>query len=129
MTNGIYHARKLIKHGLNAYIVGGKVKPVTEAVIGAEGISNLKDLNFSKSFIGTNGIDIEAGFTTPDIDEAKMKETAIEKSYMAFVMADHTKFRRVYPVSFSPLRRCCIVTDKVTDSLFKNETVIKEVML
>ncbi len=129
VTNGIYHARKLIKRGLNAYIVGGKVKPVTEAVIGAEGISNLKDLNFSKSFIGTNGIDIEAGFTTPDIDEAKMKETAIEKSYMAFVMADHTKFRRVFPVSFSSLRKCCIVTDKVTDSLFKNETVIKEVML
>ena len=58
-----------------------------------------------------------------------MKETAIEKSYMAFVMADHTKFRRVFPVSFSSLRKCCIVTDKVTDSLFKNETVIKEVML
>ena len=128
VTNGIVHARKLIKRGLNAYIVGGKVKQSTEAVVGAEGISNLRNLNFSKAFIGTNGIDIEAGFTTPDIDEAKMKEAAIAKSYMAFVMSDHTKFKRVFPVSFSSLRKCCIITDKVTDSVFNNETVIKEVM-
>lgn len=129
VTNGITHARKLIKRGLNAYIVGGKVKPATEAIVGAEGISNLKNLNFSKAFIGTNGIDVEAGFSTPDIDEAKMKEAAIEKSYMAFVMADHTKFRRVFPVSFSTLGKCCIITDKLPDSSFNNETVIKEVML
>ena len=129
VTNGIVHARKLIKRGLNSYIVGGKVKPATEAVVGAEGISSLKNLNFSKAFIGTNGIDIEAGFTTPDIDEAKMKEAAVAKSYMAFVTADHTKFRRVFPVSFSPLRQCCIITDKAPDDSFRNETVIKEVML
>ncbi len=127
VTNGIVHARKLIQRGLNAYIIGGKVKPATEAVIGAEGISSLKNFNFSKAFIGTNGIDLEAGFTTPDIDEAKIKEAAVEKSYMAFVLADHTKFRRVFPVSFSPLRKCCIITDKVTDITFKDETIIKEV--
>ena len=34
VTNGIVHARKLIKRGLNSYIVGGKVKPATEAVVG-----------------------------------------------------------------------------------------------
>ncbi len=51
VTNGIVHARKLIQKGLNAYMVGGKVKPVTEAVVGAEGINNLKNLNFSKAFM------------------------------------------------------------------------------
>ena len=51
VTNGITHARKLIQKGLNSYIVGGKVKTATEAVVGAEGISSLKNLNFSKAFI------------------------------------------------------------------------------
>lgn len=128
VTNGIAHARKLIQRGLNAYIVGGKVKHATEAIVGVEGIASLKNLNFSKAFIGTNGIDLEAGFTTPDIDEAKMKEAAINKSYMAFVMSDHTKFRRVFPVAFSELRKCCIITDRLPDKRFSNETVIKEVM-
>ena len=48
--------------------------------------------------------------SSPDIDEAKMKETAIEKSYMAFVMADHTKFGRVYMARLN--RRCdYVITD------------------
>lgn len=127
VTNGIAHARKLIQRGLNAYIIGGKVKPVTEAVVGAEGIYNLKNLNFSKAFMGTNGIDLEAGYTTPDIEEAMIKEQAINQSYMAFIIADHTKFRRVFPVTFSPLTKCCIITDTMPDNKFAKETIIKEV--
>ena len=49
-----------------------------------------------------------------DVETAKQgKETAINKSYMAFVLADHSKFRRVYPVTFAPLQKCCIITDKL----------------
>ena len=128
VTNGITHARKLIQKGFITYIIGGKIKPVTEAVVGAEGISNLKNLNFSKAFMGTNGIDLNAGFTTPDLDEARIKEAAIKAAYMAFVLADHSKFRRVFSVTFAPLRQCCIITDKMPDNRFANSTVIKEVM-
>lgn len=127
VTNGIVHARKLIQKGLNAYMIGGKVKPVTEAVVGAESISNLNNFNFSKAFMGTNGIDMQAGYTTPDIEEAMIKEKAITQSYMAFIIADHTKFRRVFPVTFSPLTKCCIITDAMPDSKFAKETIIKEV--
>ena len=127
VTNGIVHARKLIQKGLNAYMVGGKVKPVTEAVVGAEGINNLKNLNFSKAFMGTNGIDLQLGYTTPDIEEAMIKEMAINQSYMAFIIADHTKFRRVFPVTFSPLTKCCIITDALPDTKYAKETIIKEV--
>ena len=128
VTNGIVHARKLIQKGLNAYIIGGKVKPATEAIVGAEGIANLRNFNFSKAFMGTNGIDIEAGFTTPDIEEAMMKEAAVNRSYMAFVLADRTKFRRVFSVTFSQLKKCCILTDSMPDNRYSKETVIKEVM-
>ena len=128
VTNGITHARKLIQKGFNAYIVGGKIKPLTEAVVGTVGIANLKSLNFSKAFMGTNGIDVNAGFTTPDLDEARIKEAAVKGAYMAFVLADHTKFRRVFSVTFAPLRKCCILTDKMPDNRFSNTTVIKEVM-
>ena len=127
VTNGILHARKLIHRGLNAYIIGGKVKTVTEAIVGAEGISNLNNFNFSKAFMGTNGIDLHAGFTTPDIEEALIKEAAVKKSNTTFVLADHTKFRRVFPVTFSELQNCCIITDILPDRSFKAETIIKEV--
>lgn len=127
VTNGIAHAVKLIKKGFDAYMIGGKIKPVTEAVVGAEGIRCIKDYNFTKAFMGTNGIDLATGYTTPDIEEARIKEAAINKSYVSFVLADHTKFRQVYPVTFSPLKKCCIITDKIVDKKFLDETIIKEV--
>jgi DeoR family fructose operon transcriptional repressor len=127
MTNGIAHGRKLIQKGLNAYIIGGKIKPTTEAIIGSAGNNNLKNFNFTKAFIGANGIDILTGYTTPDVEEAIIKETAINKSYASFVLADRTKFRRIFPVTFSPLAKCCIITDSLSDNKFRNETIIKEV--
>ncbi len=129
VTNGIAHARKLIQKGLNAYVLGGKLKPLTEAVVGAEAIANLGNLNFSKAFMGTNGIDLKSGFTTPDIEEASVKEAAIKTSYMPFILADHTKFRRVFSVTFAQLRQCCIITDALPDSKYSSETVIKEVKI
>ena len=127
VTNGITHARKLIHKGLNAYIIGGKIKSLTEAIVGAEGIANLRNFNFYKAFMGTNGIDIEAGFTTPDIEEAMIKEAALKHSYTAFVLADRTKFKKVFPVTFSELDKCCIITDILPDKSFFAETIIKEV--
>ena len=127
VTNGVSHALKLLRKGLNAYLVGGKIKPVTEAIVGAEGIRSLEGYNFTKAFMGTNGIDIQAGFTTPDVEEGRMKERAVGQSYTAYVLADHTKFRRVYPVTFSPLDTCCIITDHIPKGDFSEITVIKEV--
>lgn len=129
LTNGITHGRKLIHRGLNAYIIGGKIKPTTEAIIGAEGIASLKSFNFSKAFLGSNGIDIDAGFSTPDIEEARIKQVVIDKAYTSFVLADNTKFGRVFPVSFSELNKCCIITDVLPDNRFRKETIIKEVSI
>lgn len=127
VTNGVIHAQKLLTKGLKAYMIGGKIKPVTASVVGAEGIRNLLKFNFTKAFIGANGIDITAGFTTPDSEEAMMKTKAIEKSFAVFVLADHSKFRRVYPVTFAELKKCCIITDKLPYPGFSEKTVIREV--
>lgn len=128
VTNGISHARKMIKKGLNTYIISGRIKSVTEAVVGAQGVKSIENYNFTKAFMGANGIDIKVGYTTPDLDEALIKEAAISKSYMTFILADNTKFRKVYPVSFAPIKKCCIITDKIYDREFFDATVIKEVL-
>ena len=127
VTNGIRHAQKLIAKGLTTYIIGGKVKPLTEAVVGSTGIRSLEGLNFTKSFMGTNGIELKAGFTTPDIDEARIKAAAVENSYMTFVLADHTKFYQVCAATFAPLKIGCIITDVCPDSKYSENTIVKEV--
>ncbi len=127
VTNGITHAKMLIHKGMRTHIVGGKIKPVTEAVVGAEAIKSINCFNFTKAFMGVNGIDLNSGFTTPDVEEGLIKEAAFGKAYMSFILADHSKFRRVYPVTFAPIDKCCIITDKLTAPDFSQATVIKEV--
>ena len=127
VTNGVAIAHKLLHCGLTVYLIGGRIKPVTEAIVGTEGVRALEQYHFTKAFMGTNGIDLEAGFTTPDVEEARVKERAVRQSYHVFVLADSTKFRRVYPVTFAGLGDACIITDHLPDNRFSDHTVIKEV--
>lgn len=128
VTNGIVHAKKLIARGLKTYIIGGQVKPVTEAIIGTEAVNNMKKYNFTKSFLGTNGIHENFGFTTVDVEEAMVKMEAVNRSYMAFVLADHTKFDKVTAVTFAGIEKACIITDRLEKPKYKDITVVKEVM-
>ncbi len=127
VTNGIPHAKKLIQKGYQAYVTGGQIKLATEAIVGAESVQSIQKYNFTKCFMGTNGIDIKRGFTTPNIDEALIKGEAVRRSYMAYVLADHTKFRQVSSVTFASLSDACIITDQLNFKEFEEYTVIKAV--
>lgn len=127
ITNGVAHSRKLIQKGFNTYIISGRIKPATEAIVGSTGIQLISRFNFTKAFVGTNGIDLEAGYTTPEIDEGMIKEAIVKQSYMTFILSDHTKFRRVFPVGFADIKKGCIITDSVPDPKYLDATVIKEV--
>lgn len=127
VTNGIVHARRLIQKGFNAYIIGGLLRPSTEAAVGASAIESIKKYNFTKCFMGTNGVDIERGFTTPDMGEAAVKTEAMRQSYIAFILADHTKFGLISSVTFAALDDACIITNKAVDGKYRERTVVKEV--
>ncbi len=127
VTNGVAHAFRLLRAGFTVYLIGGRLRPATEAVVGTEAMHGLLKYNFTKAFMGTNGISQEKGFTTPDVEEANIKQCAIERSFVSFVLADHTKFNRAFPVTFSRLDACCILTDRMPRGKFGEKTIIKEV--
>ncbi|MCI2061437.1 MAG: DeoR/GlpR family DNA-binding transcription regulator [Eubacteriaceae bacterium] len=127
VTNGVPLAMKLIQSGFRSYMIGGELKLSTEAVVGTDAVESLKKYNFTKCFIGTNGIDTERGYTTPDIDESMVKTTVINQSYVSYILADHSKFGLITSVSFADIREACIITDHVTDKKYIKHTIVKEV--
>lgn len=127
ITNGIQHAAKLTARGFVAFIIGGRLKSTTEAIIGTEAIRSLSYTNFNKGFFGTNGISTKAGFATVDFSEANVKREAFSRCNQRFVLADNSKFKRVFPVSFAPLNGATIITDKLTDPKYRELTTIIEV--
>lgn len=126
VTNGILHAKKLKKKGCRVLLLGGEFKLSTEAIIGSEAINSVKKYHFTKCFLGTNGIALGQGFTTPDIDEALLKQQVVKQSLIAFVLADHTKFDKVSAVSFADLDQAIIITDGSVKQQYKDQTIIKE---
>lgn len=128
VTNGIVHAKKLAAKGFKVYIIGGEIKAQTEAITGSAAVSSIRKYNFTKCFLGTNGVSIENGFTTPDIEEALVKQSALENSYVSFVLADSSKFDTVSSVTFAKLEQACIITDKAKSYKYLERTIVKEVL-
>ncbi len=98
------------------YTVGGKIRLNTLATVGNLAIESLKKFNVNKSFIGSNGITIENGLTTPDLAEADVKRTMMNIASEVTVLVDSSKFNKVALCkagSISMIDR--IITDRELD--------------
>lgn len=129
VTNGVSHAKKLAARGLKVILIGGELKASTEAVIGSTAIAMLQKYHFTVGFWGTNGVNQKSGFTTPDNDEAMVKQISMEHTDTRYVVCDHDKFNQVSTVSFAAFGDAVMITDKVEGTEFKaagNIMVVKE---
>lgn len=112
VTNAINHACSLSHMGCEVYLVGGRLKSATEAIVGAETLEELSKYNFTIGFWGANGIHKKAGFTTPDREEAGVKRKSFMNCKKRYVVADSSKFDSISPVSFASLDDAIVVTEK-----------------
>lgn len=127
VTNGLEHARLLVRAGFHAVMLGGEVKPATEAVVGSTVVEALKQFNFTKGFFGVNGISVKAGYTTPEWHEAAVKTQAMRNCRNCYVLADSSKFGTVATMSFAPLSDAFIITTSCSHSVYSDQTTIIEV--
>ena len=112
VTNGLMHLEELMKYKIKTVVLGGEIKGQTGAIVGVEAINFISKYRFDKCFLGTNGISLDTGFTTPEVNEAYLKKKAIELSEESFVLADKRKFNRVSNINFSSFKECKIITSK-----------------
>lgn len=126
VTNGLTHALTLMRRGHKVYLLGGRLNASTEAVTGVEAVSGLAKYNFTKCFLGANGVDLEHGFTTPNVEEAMVKTHAARRSSMVVVLADSNKFETVAPVTFLDIGQAWIITDKLEHIKYRDYTEIIE---
>ena len=76
---------------LTLYLLGGRVRGRTLASVGPWVTSALKDVFVDVAFMGTNGLSVERGLTTPDQSEAAAKRAMIAAARRSVVLTDHTK--------------------------------------
>ncbi|HFV7288223.1 DeoR/GlpR transcriptional regulator [Staphylococcus aureus] len=112
VTNGLTHVEALLKKGIKTIMLGGQVKENTLATIGSSAMEILRRYCFDKAFIGMNGLDIELGLTTPDEQEALVKQTAMSLANQSFVLIGHSKFNKVYFARVPLLESTTIITSE-----------------
>jgi len=119
VTNGMMHVNALLENNITTYLLGGFAKPKTRAVVGRGALDSLKHYRFDKSFIGVNGIHPQLGFTTPDQEEAHIKNKAITLSREAYVLADDSKFSEVTFSKIADLNTATIITNSLESDIKK----------
>ena len=120
ITNAVAHAKRLAEMGFHVILIGGELKSSTEAVVGAEAVLNIQKYHFSKGFFGMNGIHQKMGFTTPDINEAIVKQCAVRNTQPGsrFFLGTGQKFGQICAVTFAEFEGSVILTENVPEDNF-----------
>jgi len=99
---------------IECIVVGGVYRPRSNSFVGGLAVQTLRQVYGSKSFIGVDGLSLEAGLTTPHHQEAEIAREMIHRTRgEVIVLADSSKIGGVAPFVTASLDEVDIV---VTDS-------------
>jgi DeoR family fructose operon transcriptional repressor len=130
VTNGLMHLPQLLERNIETYVIGGYAKPKTNAIIGRGALASLEQYRFDKCFLGVNGIHPHSGYTTPDQEEAMIKQKAMTLSRESFVLADDSKFSEITFAKIADLHEATIITNTIDEDhkrQYTSKTSIKVV--
>ncbi|WP_265520754.1 DeoR/GlpR family DNA-binding transcription regulator [Oerskovia flava] len=95
VTNSVPVAETFHRAGdprIETLLTGGARTP-SDALVGPIAESSLAELRVDHVFLGTHGVSVEAGLTTPNLDEAATNRAMIASGAQTVVLADHTKWQ------------------------------------
>ena len=88
---------------VDLHLLPGRVRATTRAAVGIETVEALAGLRVDIAFVGTNGISVGHGLSTPDRDEAATKRAIVACAQQSVVLADSTKIGLERTVRFAEL--------------------------
>jgi DeoR family fructose operon transcriptional repressor len=94
------------------HLLPGRVRTATQAAVGHATVAAIGELRADLAFVGTNGISVQHGLSTPDPEEAATKRAIIGSAQRAVALCDATKVGQERTVRFAALEDIdVLVTD------------------
>ena len=123
VTNSVPIAARLAVLGtVTLQLLGGRVRGLTQAAVGEQALRVLDSLRVDIAFVGTNGISVRHGLSTPDGEEAAVKRAMVQCANYVVVAADSRKVGREDLVSFAPISSVdTLITDAEIDDADRTE--------
>jgi DeoR family fructose operon transcriptional repressor len=98
---------------IELHLLPGRVRRHTPAAVGPETVEALDKVRADLAFVGTNGLTVEHGLSTPDRTEAAVKRAIVERARRVVVLADSSKVGVERTIKFAELSAIdTLVTDK-----------------
>lgn len=124
ITNGLNLISELEKYKIETILIGGKVKNKTSCTTGFSAVKYLKTFNFDYVFIGANGFSLN-GYSTPDSDEAIIKNGAVEQGKKIYFLCDNSKEGKESLTIFSTIDQGVLITDKPLPMVYKDKLKVE----
>lgn len=102
------------------HLLGGRIRSTSLAAVGPHTLRALADMRVDVAFIGTNGLTLDYGLTTPDEDEAAVKSAMVAAGRRVVLLTDARKIGEETLVRFARLDQIDVV---VTDAGLPADTV------
>lgn len=123
VTNSFAVVNELVRApGVHMVFVGGSVNPGEMGTFGSMAEEMLRRVNIDRLFMTCRGLDPRAGLSNDSSAESTLsaERALVRSSREVIVLADHTKFGRVFPLQSVPVADLNTV---ITDSLAPGELV------
>jgi len=119
VTNSIQTAQVLMGHaGSELFLVGGKVRKNTLAIVDTESVQAIQRMSFDISFISCDGFSLERGLSTPSTTEAALKRAFVSSANLVIALVDSSKQGQDCFKTFAAWRDIDIfITEKMSDDL------------
>lgn len=120
-TNSLLAAQELSRHPqVSLVAVPGVFREMSMAFLGSLCESFVANFTFPVLFLACEGIDLKAGLSVPDLQDACTKKALCAHSEQIICLADSSKFGRSFLCSFASLAQIAlIITDKnLSDELY-----------
>lgn len=119
VTNSVpIAARVAAMSSVTLQLLGGRVRGLTQAAVGDQVLRVLDTMRVDIAFIGTNGVTVGHGLSTPDTEEAAVKRAMVRSANYVVVVADSTKVGQEDFVSFAPIDSvdALVTDDEISDA-------------
>ncbi len=82
-------------------VIGGEVRPISGAMVGALALSWLEKLRADWCFVGASGLSESEGASTTELGEAAMKQAFLKRAKHKVLLADAKKWEQPVMVNFA----------------------------
>lgn len=118
VTNAFNIANELMDAAdIEIIFAGGYIRHKIMSCVGGITEQTISRMCYDKAFVGTNGISIEMGATTPNMYEAQVKQKMIESAKQSILLCDSSKMGLTSMAKICPLSKFDVM---ISDSKLKS---------